>query len=81
LESLAPLAGCVIVALCADDVDEALAPLYPFLLFLWMRGAGHSVFAVRALSALTGFLLLPLGWRLTVELEGCGSRWEVVIGE
>ncbi len=53
-------------------------PLYPFLLFLWMRGAGHSVFAVRALSALTGFLLLPLGWRLAVELEGRGSRWAVL---
>ncbi len=45
-------------------------PLYPFLLFLWMRGAGHSVFAVRTLSALIGFLLLPVGWAIGRRVSG-----------
>ena len=44
-------------------------PLYPLLLFVWLRGAGHSVFAVRALSALVGLLLVPLLYALGKRLS------------
>ncbi|MDE3090231.1 MAG: glycosyltransferase family 39 protein [Chloroflexota bacterium] len=35
-------------------------PLYPLLLFFWLRLVGSSAFATRALSALTGILAIPL---------------------
>lgn len=35
-------------------------PFYPLFLFLWLRLVGDSAFATRALSALTGILIIPL---------------------
>lgn len=35
-------------------------PFYPLLLFFWLRLAGDSAFATRALSAWTGILIVPL---------------------
>lgn len=35
-------------------------PLYPFLLFVWLRLFGSTVFAIRALSAIVGVLIVPL---------------------
>src|SRR5512135_727778 len=34
-------------------------PLYPALLFCWLTLAGKTAFATRALSALTGVLVIP----------------------
>jgi mannosyltransferase len=39
-------------------------PLYPFLLYLWLRLAGSSPLAVRALSALIGTLTIPVVYAL-----------------
>jgi mannosyltransferase len=39
-------------------------PLYPFLLYLWLRLAGSSPLAVRFLSALVGTLVVPLVYLL-----------------
>ena len=42
-------------------------PLYPFLLFLWLRFAGSQPFAVRFLSAFFGTLITPLAYVLGVR--------------
>ena len=44
-------------------------PLYPFLLFLWLRVGGASAFATRALSALIGTLAVPLIFVFTRRLS------------
>jgi hypothetical protein len=52
-------------------------PFYPFLLFVWLKLAGASATATRALSALVGTLAVPLIFvfarRLTVRLDAPGE--------
>jgi len=43
-------------------------PLYPLLLFFWLRVVGPSAFATRALSALIGILTVPLVFVLAERL-------------
>jgi mannosyltransferase len=45
-------------------------PLYPFLLYLWMRLAGSSAFAVRLLSATIGTLTVPVIYALGRRVFG-----------
>ncbi len=53
-------------------------PLYPFLLFLWLRLAGSSPLAVRLLSAFVGTLTVPvlyaLGRRAWPAVDPTGER-------
>lgn len=54
----------VVVAGAADTHP----PLYPFLLFVWLRLVGSSALATRALSALIGILAVPLVFVLAKRL-------------
>jgi len=45
-------------------------PLYPFLLFVWLRLAGSSPLAVRFLSAFIGTLTVPVVWVLGRRVFG-----------
>jgi mannosyltransferase len=45
-------------------------PLYPFLLYLWMRLAGSSALAVRLLSAAIGTLTVPVVYALGRRVFG-----------
>ena len=45
-------------------------PLYPFLLFVWLRLAGSSPFAVRLLSACIGTLTIPVVYVLGRRVFG-----------
>ena len=45
-------------------------PLYPFLLYAWLRAAGSSPLAVRFLSALIGTLTVPLVFVLGLRAFG-----------
>lgn len=52
------------------ETQDLHPPLYFVLLRLWMLGAGHSEFAVRAFSAMLGVLLVPLTAALAARLIG-----------
>ncbi|MCL4488393.1 MAG: glycosyltransferase family 39 protein [Chloroflexi bacterium] len=49
-------------------------PFYPVLLFLWLRLAGDSAYATRALSALIGVLIVPLIFVLAERLTPLRPR-------
>ncbi len=52
------------------ETKDLHPPLYFVFLRLWMLGAGQSEFAARALSAMLGVLLVPLGAALAARLVG-----------
>ncbi|MCL5025252.1 MAG: glycosyltransferase family 39 protein, partial [Chloroflexi bacterium] len=51
---------------------EPHPPFYPVLLWLWMKAAGSSEFAVRLPSAILGALMVPLAARWGTRLVGPG---------
>jgi mannosyltransferase len=66
------------------DIPDALRldgspPLYYLLLHLWMRAAGTSEEAVRALSVLFGLLAVPVAWWAARALFGTRSAWMAAV--
>ena len=66
------------------DIPDALRldgspPLYYLLLQLWMRAAGTSEEAVRALSVLFGVLAVPVAWWAARALFGTRSAWMAAV--
>lgn len=49
-------------------VEDIHPPLFTVALHFWMLAAGQSEFAVRFLSVVCGVLLVPLAYRLAVDL-------------
>lgn len=56
----------------ANDIQP---PLYYYLLWLWVRLAGTSEFALRFPSVACGLLTLPLLWRVARRLLGVRAGW------
>jgi mannosyltransferase len=60
----------------ANDIQP---PLYYYLLWLWVRLAGTSEFALRFPSVAFAWLTLPLLWRLCRRLFGSAAGWLVLV--
>ncbi len=74
------------IALSSRPLDQVIAggadthpPLYPALLFFWLRLAGTSAFATRALSVYIGILVVPLIFVFARRLANARVAWLAAI--